>query len=41
MVEQLMANGYQSPLYAGDHEQLRREFGRILYVLETHASPPR
>lgn len=34
MVEQLIANGYQSPLYAGNHVLLRQELGRIIYELE-------
>lgn len=38
MVEQLIANGYQSPLYAGNHELLRQELGRIIYELEARSS---
>lgn len=34
MVEQLIANGYQSPLYAGNHVLIRQELGRIIYELE-------
>jgi hypothetical protein len=34
MVEQLIANGYQSPLYAGNRELLRQELGRIIYELD-------
>lgn len=34
MVEQLIANGYQSPLYAGNHVLLRQELGRIIYELD-------
>ena len=45
MVEQLIANGYQSPLYAGNRVLLRQELGRIIYELEAttsaeHQSPP-
>ena len=45
MVEQLIANGYQSPLYAGNHVLLRQELGRIIYELDARSSaepdPPR
>jgi hypothetical protein len=34
MVEQLIANGYQSPLYAGNRVLLRQELGRIIYELD-------
>lgn len=37
MVEQLIANGYQSPLYAGDRVLLRHELGRIIYELDGSA----
>ena len=45
MVEQLIANGYQSPLYAANRVLLRQELGRIIYELEAttsaeHQSPP-
>jgi hypothetical protein len=34
MVEQLIADGYQSPLYAGNRVMLRQELGRIIYEFE-------
>jgi hypothetical protein len=34
IVEQLVTDGYQSPLYCGDGERLRRELGRIIFELE-------
>ncbi len=37
MVEQLIANGYQSPLYAGNRVLLRQELGRIIYELDREA----
>lgn len=37
MVEQLIANGYQSPLYAGNHVLLQQELGRIIYELDRSA----
>ena len=37
MVEQLIANGYQSPLYTGNHVLLRQELGRIIYELDGSA----
>jgi hypothetical protein len=38
MVEQLIANGYQSPLYAGNRTLLRQELGRIIYELNARSS---
>jgi hypothetical protein len=38
MVEQLVTAGYQSPLYCGDGERLRRELGRIVFELESAGS---
>lgn len=38
MVEQLIANGYQSPLYAGNRVLLRQELGRIIYELDARSS---
>jgi hypothetical protein len=35
IVEQLVTDGYQSPLYCGDGERLRRELGRIVFELES------
>lgn len=37
MVEQLIANGYQSPLYTGNNVLLRQELGRIIYELDGSA----
>jgi hypothetical protein len=39
MVERLIADGYQSPLYAGNHVLLRQELGRIIYELDAGRQP--